>query len=143
MTKIKKPPPLFPILRFSPEIRNLIWTYTDIAAEAIEIRQHGGQHTRRQPAPSLLRSGKQIHAKDDKRLVPSRLAVAFTCRRETCPAHCLLVQADRDHRDNVQVLPCFPREDNADLEKYNKNCTWRSPRFTIPTIGLLCLSPQR
>lgn len=111
MTKIKKPPSLFPILRFPPEIRNLIWKYTVIAAEAIEIGQHGSQHTRGQLAPSLLRSGKQIHAEDDKRIVPSRLAVAFTCRRKTCPAHWFLVQA---------VLPCFPRKDKADLEKYNR-----------------------
>lgn len=81
MTKIKRSSSFFPIIKFPPEIRYLIWRYTVIAAEAIELRQQGSQHTRGQLAPSLLRSGKQIHAEDDRRLVPSRLAVAFTCRQ--------------------------------------------------------------
>ena len=52
-----------------------------MAAEAIQLEQHGSQHTRGKLAPSLLRSGTQIHAEDDRRLVPSRLAIAFTCRQ--------------------------------------------------------------
>lgn len=35
-----------------------------MAAEAIQLEQHGSQHTLRQFAPSLLRSGKQIHVED-------------------------------------------------------------------------------
>lgn len=81
MTKIKRPSSFFPIFNLPPESRNLIWGYTVIAAEAIQLDQHGSQHTRGQLAPSLLRSGKQIHAEDDKRLVSSRLTVAFTCRQ--------------------------------------------------------------
>ena len=81
MTRIKKPSSYFPILKFPPEIRNLIWRYTVVAAEVICLERYGSQHTRGQLAPSLLRSGKQIHAEDDKRLVLSRLAVAFTCRQ--------------------------------------------------------------
>lgn len=80
MTRIKKSSPVFPILEIPPEIRNLIWRYTVIAAGAIQLEQHSSQHTRGQLSPSFLRSGKQIHAEDDRRLVPSRLAVAFTCR---------------------------------------------------------------
>lgn len=52
-----------------------------MAAEAIQLEQHGRQHTRGQLAPSLLRSGTQIHAEDDRRLIPSLLAIAFTCRQ--------------------------------------------------------------
>lgn len=62
-----------------------------MAAEAIQIEQHGSQHTLRQLAPILLRSGKQIHAEDDRRLVPSRLAIAFTRRQlylEATPIYC-------------------------------------------------------
>lgn len=81
MAEVKKPSSSFPIFKLPPEIRNLIWGYTVIAAEAIQLEQGGSQHTRGQLAPSLLRSGTQIHAEDDRRLVPSRLAVAFTCRR--------------------------------------------------------------
>ena len=29
----------------------------------------------------------------------------------TSPAHYSFVQADREHRDNVSVLPCSPKED--------------------------------
>ena len=81
MTKIKKTSCVFPVLKLPPEIRNLIWRCTVVAAEAIQLEQFGSQHTRGQLVPSLLRSGKQIHAEDDKRLVPSRLAVAFACRQ--------------------------------------------------------------
>ena len=38
---------------------------------------------------------------------------------QTSPTHFFFVQADREHQDNVSVLPCSPREDKADLEKYN------------------------
>ena len=31
---------------------------------------------------------------------------------KTSPAHYSLVQADREHRDNVSVLPCSPQKDN-------------------------------
>ena len=30
---------------------------------------------------------------------------------KTSPAHYFFVQADREHRDNVSVLPCSPRKD--------------------------------
>lgn len=52
-----------------------------MAAEAIQLEKNGSQHIRGQLTPSLLRSGKQIDAEDDRRLVPSRLAVAFTYRQ--------------------------------------------------------------
>ena len=39
--------------------------------------------------------------------------------RRIFPTYFLFVQADREHRDNVSVLPCSPQKDNADLEKYN------------------------
>ena len=39
--------------------------------------------------------------------------------RKTSPTQFFFVQADLEHRDNVSVLPCPPRKDNADLEKYN------------------------
>ena len=38
------------------------------------------------------------------------------------PAHYYFFQADREHRDNVLVLPCSPQKDKTDLEKYNR---WR------------------
>ena len=38
---------------------------------------------------------------------------------KTSPADYLLIQADREHRDIVSVLPCSPRKGNADLERYN------------------------
>ena len=38
----------------------------------------------------------------------------------TSPTHSFFVQADRGHRDNVSVILCCPRKDNADLEKYNR-----------------------
>lgn len=81
MTDVKKTSSFFPVLKLPSEIRNLIWRCTVVAAEAIQLEQHGSQHTRGRLAPSLLRSGKQIHAEDDRRLVPSRLAIAFTCRQ--------------------------------------------------------------
>ena len=81
MAKNKNPPCFFPILGIPPEVRNLIWKNTVITAEVIKLGQHGSQHTRGQLALILLRSGKQIHVEIDKRLVPSRLAVAFTCRQ--------------------------------------------------------------
>ena len=31
--------------------------------------------------------------------------------RKTSPAHHFFVQADREHRDNVSVLPCFPQKE--------------------------------
>ena len=43
--------------------------------------------------------------------------VLVSCKAS--PAHCFLVQAGREHRDNVPVFPCSPKKDNADLEKYN------------------------
>ena len=49
-------------------------------AEAIQLEQLCSQHARGQLVPSLLRSGRQIHAEDDRRLVPSRLSIAFACR---------------------------------------------------------------
>lgn len=52
-----------------------------MTAEAIQLEQLCNQHARGQLAPSLLRSGRQIHAKDDRRLVPSRLSIAFACRQ--------------------------------------------------------------
>ena len=45
---------------------------------------------------------------------------------KTSPALYFLVQADREHRDNVLVLPCSPRNDNADLEKYNRGLTYQA-----------------
>ena len=39
---------------------------------------------------------------------------------ETSPTHSFIVQAGREHQDIVSVLPCSPRKDNADLEKYNR-----------------------
>ena len=81
MTRIKKTTSFFPILKLPSEIRNLIWRFTVVAANAIELEQLGSQYARGQLSPSLLRSGKQIHAEDDKRLVPSRLAVAFASRQ--------------------------------------------------------------
>ena len=41
--------------------------------------------------------------------------------RKTSPAHFLFAQADREHRDIVSVLPCSPRKDKTDLEKYNSD----------------------
>ena len=45
-----------------------------------------------------------------KTVVFERTPVMSTCR--TSPTHFLFVQADREHRDNVLVLPCSPRKDN-------------------------------
>ena len=81
MTKIKKTSISLPILKLPPEIRNFIWRYSVIASGAIQLEEYGSQHARRQLNPSLLRSGKQIHTEDDRRLVPSRLAVAFASRQ--------------------------------------------------------------
>ncbi len=81
MKRVKKTSFLFPILKLPPEIRSLIWTYTVVAAEAIQIEQYGSQHARGKLVAGLLRSGTQIHVEDDRRLVPSRLAVAFACRQ--------------------------------------------------------------
>ena len=81
MTKIKKTSVFFPILKLPPEIRILIWRYSVIASGVIELEEHGSQHARGKLKPSLLRSGKQIHAEDDRRLVPSRLAIAFASRQ--------------------------------------------------------------
>ena len=38
----------------------------------------------------------------------------------TSPTHFLFVQADREHRDDVSVLPYSPGKKNADLEEYNR-----------------------
>ena len=38
----------------------------------------------------------------------------------TSLTHFLFVQADREHRVNVSVLPCSPQKTNVDLEKYNR-----------------------
>ena len=38
----------------------------------------------------------------------------------TSITHFSFVQAHREHRDSVSVLPCSPRKDNADLENYNR-----------------------
>ena len=81
MTKIKKSPVFFPILKLPPEIRNLVWRYSVTASGAIQLEEYGSQHARGQLNPSLLRSGKQIHAEDDRRLIPSRLTVAFASRQ--------------------------------------------------------------
>ena len=81
MKKIKPPSSFFPILKLPSELRNLIWRCTVVAAEAIQLEQLGSQHARGRLPPSLLRSGKQIHTEDDRRVIPSRLAVAFACRQ--------------------------------------------------------------
>ena len=39
---------------------------------------------------------------------------------QTSPPMNFHVRADREPRDHVSVLPCSPRKDNADLEKYNR-----------------------
>lgn len=78
MAKNMKPSYFFPILEFPSVVRNLIWKNTVITVEVIEFGQHGSQHTRGQLAPRILRSGKKIHAEDNKRLFPSHLVVAFT-----------------------------------------------------------------
>lgn len=39
---------------------------------------------------------------------------------EISPTHLFFVRADREHQDNISVLPCSPRKENADLEKYNR-----------------------
>ena len=38
----------------------------------------------------------------------------------TSPAPYTFVQPDREHRDTVSVLPCSPRKEKTDLEKYNR-----------------------
>ena len=48
----------------------------------------------------------------------SPLALA-ACKNS--PAHYFFVQADREHLDNVSVLPCSLQKDKTDLEKYNRN----------------------
>ena len=91
MKQTKKTSPFFPVLKLPPKFRNLIWRNTVVSAEAIQLEQRGRQHSRRKFAPSLHRSGKQIHAKDDKELVSSRLTVAFTCQQlylEITPIYC-------------------------------------------------------
>ena len=49
--------------------------------------------------------------------VAYRYGVSGPCK--TSSAHYFLVQVDWEHRDIVSVLLCFPRKNNADLEKYN------------------------
>ena len=44
---------------------------------------------------------------------------------KTSPAHYFLVRPDLGHRDIVSVLPCFPRKDKIDVEKYNRG--WQKP----------------
>lgn len=98
----------------------------------------------------------KIHKKD-KRLL-------WHGSRKTFPVHRYFVQADRKLRDNVSVLPCSPRKNRTDLEKYNRYdklwwhlvpriayCTARSTRericvwkgnplaFSHPVLGVLLL----
>ena len=55
-------------------------------------------------------------------LIAAQYGIASRIIRMICktsPTYFCFVQADREYRDNVSVLPCSPRKSNADLEKYN------------------------
>ena len=54
------------------------------------------------------------------------------CRR-TSPTHVCFVQADREHRDNVSVLPCSSQQENADLEKF------KSPNGGYGWVCVVCV----
>ena len=45
------------------------------------------------------------------------MGLDFFITGRTSPTHSFFVQADWEHRDNVSVVPCSPRKDNAELEK--------------------------
>ena len=49
----------------------------------------------------------------------AQMGIPTGCK--TSPTHFLLAQADWEHRDIFSVLPCSPRKDNADPEKYNRH----------------------
>ena len=53
-------------------------------------------------------------------MVAKLFAKHIKLRGRTSPVHIFFVQADREHRDIVSVLPCSPEKNNADLEEYNR-----------------------
>ena len=67
--------------------------------------------------PAVVLNGIRLY---QSRPVPGAKGLSEYLLCKTSPAYYLFVQADREHRDTVSVLPCSPKRITTDLEKYNR-----------------------
>ena len=97
----------------------------NVSLETIAEGQYNSQgFTLSLPESIKLTSGSISTENSTAPLLNTTLGTYVKCAgagRKTSPAPYFSVQADREYRDNISVLPCSPRNNKTDLEKYNNS----------------------